>query len=633
MSIAVKDDRVLINCHRGCPATAIIAKLGIPWRDMFSETKRALELVDVYRYTDEQDHCLFEVRRYRDESGNKTFRQFLPDGTPGLNGQRRVPYHLPRLAAGIAAGRLVYLVEGERDVHSAEAAGLVATTLPGGASKQWEKAPDYWSGFFLGASVCIVADNDAPGKQFANSAATALRNSAASVAVVYPRSGKDLTDHLAAGYGPDELLTPVVTSTSFIPTWWSDIPNAGSLLESAGESPHARREAFQGVLGEAALRSWETSEAPPEAILLSLLTAAGSHLGSCRAAFGDTRYGLNLYSLIVGPSSRGRKGASWGSAKRIIDLALPDFPIAGGFGSGEALVDYVNNSSTGQVFLLEQEFARFLTSCNREGSSLSMVTRQAWDGERLQAISRTSTPTSTNRAHLSILGHLTSADLSSISPADLRNGLVNRFIFCASMRSRSLPLGTGMSSYALKELALNIQTAFRRIETRLAEMITPHLVVMPSPSVATRYMEDELAWSAPVEHEDLLGRFWPNLVRVACILALLDGRSMIEDEHYEAARAIMDFSASSVEWIFADAGDDDVRDSLMWHRRQRLLDAVCSAGDEGLTIAGQFEAVGRRHKAVYLSALADDLVGRGLVSWSGDRLYVTPRGDLAQQRG
>lgn len=53
----------------------------------------------------------------------------------GLNGTPPVPFRLPQLLAAVEAGETVYVVEGEKDVLALVAAGVAATTNPGGAGK------------------------------------------------------------------------------------------------------------------------------------------------------------------------------------------------------------------------------------------------------------------------------------------------------------------------------------------------------------------------------------------------------------------------------------------------------------------------------------------------------------------
>ena len=67
------------------------------------------------------------------------FRQRRPDGNGGwiwkVAGIRQVPYRFPR----VMAAEEVLIVEGEKDVHTAEALGYTATCNAGGAGK-WRPA-------------------------------------------------------------------------------------------------------------------------------------------------------------------------------------------------------------------------------------------------------------------------------------------------------------------------------------------------------------------------------------------------------------------------------------------------------------------------------------------------------------
>lgn len=81
----------------------------------------------------------------------KTFRYRRPDLKPGdwiwdLRDIRRVPYQLPSLVEAVAAGAVIFIPEGEKDVDTLRALGFAATTNPGGAGK-WQKD---FSEFFRG---------------------------------------------------------------------------------------------------------------------------------------------------------------------------------------------------------------------------------------------------------------------------------------------------------------------------------------------------------------------------------------------------------------------------------------------------------------------------------------------------
>ncbi|MGO9257925.1 MAG: DUF3987 domain-containing protein [Bryobacteraceae bacterium] len=103
----------------------------------------------------------------------------------------RVPYRLPKL---LNAGT-VYLPEGEKDVHTLEGWGLVASCNPGGSGGSDLYAG--WTEIFQGLHIVVLTDNDGPGRKHAAAVADALLAVAASVRIVefpgLPAKG-DVTD-------------------------------------------------------------------------------------------------------------------------------------------------------------------------------------------------------------------------------------------------------------------------------------------------------------------------------------------------------------------------------------------------------------------------------------------------------
>ena len=86
----------------------------------------------------------------------------------------RVIYRLPEIIAAGAAGKTVYIVEGEKDADNLARRGLAATPCPGGA-KKWR--PEY-SGFLRGADVVVIGDNDEPGRKHVEQVAFSLTGTA-----------------------------------------------------------------------------------------------------------------------------------------------------------------------------------------------------------------------------------------------------------------------------------------------------------------------------------------------------------------------------------------------------------------------------------------------------------------------
>lgn len=215
------EHHALLHCHAGCSTDEILAAIGKTRRDLYpvrDGDRRRDPIVASYRYVDENGHLLFEVER----TVEKRFYQRRPDpDNPAgwihnLDGVRRVLYRLPQVLQAIHDHQTIYLVEGEKDVHTAEHLGHVATTNPGGAGK-WR--PEYTE-TLRGAHVVIIADNDQSGVGLAHARTVgyALSKVTASLIIGVPTVGKDLTDLVTAGLGVDDItvvtLTVVETETT-----------------------------------------------------------------------------------------------------------------------------------------------------------------------------------------------------------------------------------------------------------------------------------------------------------------------------------------------------------------------------------------------------------------------------------
>jgi DNA primase len=133
-------------------------------------------IVDQYDYTDENGKVLFQSVRLEP----KDFSQRQPDGLGGwdwnIKGVRLVPYRLPK----IINAETVYICEGEKDVHTLEGFGLVATCNPMGAGK-WR---DEFAEFLRSKNVVIVPDNDKAGRDHALAVARNVVAVASSVRIV-----------------------------------------------------------------------------------------------------------------------------------------------------------------------------------------------------------------------------------------------------------------------------------------------------------------------------------------------------------------------------------------------------------------------------------------------------------------
>lgn len=227
----------LVLCQAGCSTDDVLAAIGRTRRDLYPKGDRNRRETDpvvaTYRYTDEHGSTLYEVLR----TASKRFRQRRPDpASPGgwawkLGDVRRVLYRLPIVLDAIANGLPVYLVEGEKDVHTIEALGHVATTNPGGAGRgKWR--PEYTE-TLRGAHVVAITDRDRDGQGLAHM--LAIRDQVAPVAASFvllqPRAGKDTTDHVTAGLELDDMTIVPADLRAAVP------PADGKVTEPVSGAP------------------------------------------------------------------------------------------------------------------------------------------------------------------------------------------------------------------------------------------------------------------------------------------------------------------------------------------------------------------------------------------------------------
>jgi 5S rRNA maturation endonuclease (ribonuclease M5) len=202
---------VVVKCQAGCSTVDVVEALGLTTADLFDEAKQSragYAITAEYAYTDEHGEVLFlKERRFP-----KDFRCKRPGGAWGIGDVRRVLYRLPEVVEAVRTGQPVYVVEGEKDADALARLGHTATCNFDGAGK-WKAQ---YGDVLRGADVVVIADKDAAGRAHAADLHLDLTGKATSVKVLEAATGKDVSDHLAAGKTLDELVpvTPRTTTLS-----------------------------------------------------------------------------------------------------------------------------------------------------------------------------------------------------------------------------------------------------------------------------------------------------------------------------------------------------------------------------------------------------------------------------------
>jgi hypothetical protein len=330
--------------------------------------------------------------------------------------------------------------------------------------------------------------------------------------------------------------------------------------------------AFDGLAGVFVNVVEPESEADPAAMLVQFLVGFGNLIGRGPhfVAGADCHY-TNLQAVVVGDTAKARKGMSWGHALQILRLVDTDWGrdrVKSGLASGEGLIRALSDGNK-QLLLYEPEFSRVLKIAERKGSVVSEILRQAWDGGDLAILTR-SNPLQVSGAHVSLVGQITVEELRlRLSELEALNGFANRFLFVCAARSKCLPNGGAVDIELLAGIAECIQEA-----VEFARAVGE----MRRDAVAAVLWESEypaLSSGRPGKFGAATARGEAQVMRLACIYALLDSKSEVSITHLNAALEVWRYCEQSARFIFGDATGDDIADAI--------LDGLCAGRREGLT--------------------------------------------------
>ena len=347
-----------------------------------------------------------------------------------------------------------------------------------------------------------------------------------------------------------------------------------------------REDAFHGLLGDIIRKIEPHTESDPAALLVQAMVVFGNVVGRSAhfMAEADKHY-LNIFSVMVGSTSKGRKGTSFGHIKRLfrgIDSTwLPD-RIPSGLSSGEGLIWAVRDKiekrepinkkklflgyqdieidagiSDKRLLVVEAEFASPLRVIGREGNTLSPLIRQAWDTGMLETLTKNSPAKATN-AHISIVGHITGDELRRyLDKTETANGFGNRFLWVCTKRSKILAEGGRLQDEDFAPLVRQLIAAVEHAKT-VSEIKRDE-----SLKAYWRELYVLLSKEAPGLLGSMTARSEPQVMRLACIYALLDATNTIRLEHLKAALAVWDYCDASVRYIFGDDLGDPIADTIL----------------------------------------------------------------------
>src|SRR4051794_7732693 len=153
-----------------------------------------------------------------------------------------------------------------------------------------------------------------------------------------------------------------------------EAPIASVTVNDENELLPMHRDAYYGIAGDLVRLVEPESEADPAAVLVTFLVGAGNFLGR-RAYFsaGGAKHFANEFAVIMGETSKARKGTSANPTKDLLTLADEGYMArhyTSGLSSGEGLIHALCRANSGSATATEPTASSALSS---DGSSLLIV--------------------------------------------------------------------------------------------------------------------------------------------------------------------------------------------------------------------------------------------------------------------
>ena len=348
---------------------------------------------------------------------------------------------------------------------------------------------------------------------------------------------------------------------------------------------------YHGLAGDFVNLVAPYTEADLMALLAQFLVAFGNVVGRGPHFVAEAdEHMTNLFVALVGASSKGRKGSSWSHVRSLfaqVDEEWTRKAIAHGLVSGEGLIWAVHDPieklkrltkkerekrgnpyetviedpgvKDKRLFVIEAEFARILRVLGREGNTLSAVMRSAWDSGNLRSMSKKD-PGKATGAHISVVAHVSKYELLRyLDRTEAGNGFGNRFLWLCTRRSKCLPDGGHVPEEELLGLSLAVSEAVE---------FARGVGQMDRDEEARQLWHEvyaTLSEGKPGLLGAMLGRAEAQVMRLACLYALLDRSKVVKRVHLEAALALWDYSERSARYIFGSSLGDKTADRILSH--------------------------------------------------------------------
>src|ERR1700689_597557 len=239
---------------------------------------------------------------------------------------------------------------------------------------------------------------------------------------------------------------------------------------AASPQPPTHQELEEAALHGPAGRIVDTlaphTEAHPPALPLQFLAAFGNLTGpGPHCMVESTRHALNLFVILVGDSSKARKGTSWNLIANLfaeVDPSWLSTRVNNARLTANGLIRALRDQqppTDRRLLALSEEFATVVQSLKRGDGHLSPLHRCAWDNGNLPPLDMHHQMPAPG-THLSLIAHITQRELTqTFQRHQVHKGFSNRCLWTWVERSNCLPGGGAAPANELSAIAGAVQNA------------------------------------------------------------------------------------------------------------------------------------------------------------------------------
>jgi hypothetical protein len=304
----------------------------------------------------------------------------------------------------------------------------------------------------------------------------------------------------------------------------------------------------------------DLGDAPFSSLLLASCVTMSALVGPQPSLRWRGRNRAALFGVLVGDSNYGRKGQTLRLVERAFSQAEPLLReiTRSGVASDVKLIDLLVESKTltfGSMLIKQAELATVLTIAGREGTNMSAVLREIWDGDDVQTHSRKSGSVIARDYHVAMIGATNPKDLvKHLTAEDLANGWANRFLWFWSEPPRPVEVPDMVDDTLSPSLAKHLSSCIE-----YGRSLGKHGSLVPSSYTMTLEEDAAARLSALNAAVDKKPRHWVDILRqrmphhaarLAMVSALFERRAVITLDDVGFGEAMTDYAVRSTRAVF-----------------------------------------------------------------------------------